>query len=284
MPGSTKLALFFLAMMLASPVGAAENAPRKMSYGSRAGMQVTVISMDGLDTSRAVIKTKHTRNDAIAFCREYVGKVTDACIEEELATPLRDSVTADCAKREFTNFFGESYRFEGINPKQRRGLEVPDFRLRNLKTGELADGSMASGYPVNMEIFSTLCPSGMRNGSSQASTAKVTRGGRPVSPKELDQIRGRYAHDVNFPKQFAGRLLTVTGTAAATNPRSPFRAKIEMPQRGGEDVAAWCLTTNEATPVGTAVLATGILFESVYSHDEGGEAFYLKDCILKPAG
>jgi hypothetical protein len=43
-------------------------------YGSRAGMQVSVISVEGLNTSRAIIRTKHTREDATAFCRDYVGR------------------------------------------------------------------------------------------------------------------------------------------------------------------------------------------------------------------
>lgn len=48
----------------------------KIFYGSRAGMQVSVVSLSGLDTANAVIRTKHTRKDAIAFCRDYVQKVT----------------------------------------------------------------------------------------------------------------------------------------------------------------------------------------------------------------
>jgi hypothetical protein len=38
-----------------------------IAYGSRAGMEVTVVSMEGLDTAHAVIRTKHTRENAIAF-------------------------------------------------------------------------------------------------------------------------------------------------------------------------------------------------------------------------
>lgn len=44
----------------------------KIGYGSRAGMTVTVVSMSGLDTANAVIRTKHTQEDAESFCREYV--------------------------------------------------------------------------------------------------------------------------------------------------------------------------------------------------------------------
>jgi type IV secretory pathway TrbF-like protein len=56
-----------------------------ISYGSRVGMEVSVISVEGLNTSRAVIRTKHTRENAVAFCRDYVGKVTEQCIRQELS-------------------------------------------------------------------------------------------------------------------------------------------------------------------------------------------------------
>src|ERR1700760_3277594 len=60
----------------------------KVYYGSRAGMQVSVVSMSGLDTDHAIIRTQHTREDATAFCREYIGKVTEGCIRDELATRI----------------------------------------------------------------------------------------------------------------------------------------------------------------------------------------------------
>lgn len=62
------------ACALAVSISAAA-AAGKIYYGSRAGMQVTVVSMNDLDTANAVIRTKHTREDATAFCRDYVGKV-----------------------------------------------------------------------------------------------------------------------------------------------------------------------------------------------------------------
>jgi hypothetical protein len=73
-----------LAMLLMLASGPAI-ASGTIGYGSRVGMEVSVISVQGLNTSHAVIHTKHTRENAIAFCRDYVGKVTDDCIRQELA-------------------------------------------------------------------------------------------------------------------------------------------------------------------------------------------------------
>ena len=72
----------------------------KIYYGSRVGMTVTIKSMRGLDTPHAAIQTEHTREDAIEFCREYVGEnpVTEKCVKQEVSVPLNDAIYADCPK------------------------------------------------------------------------------------------------------------------------------------------------------------------------------------------
>src|SRR5690349_16633775 len=59
-----------------------------MYYGTRAGMVVTVLSKQGLDSNNAIITTAHTRENAIAFCRDYASSAQEQCIEDELAEPL----------------------------------------------------------------------------------------------------------------------------------------------------------------------------------------------------
>ncbi|WP_240535506.1 hypothetical protein [Rhizobium freirei] len=124
-------------------------------YGSRAGMEVTIVSMSGLDTSHAEIRTKHTRENAVAFCREYVQKITPDCIKQELATPLNDLIQANCKTGVFTDFAGDRHQFQGRNPA---AGSTAKYRLVDLQTNEAADGSSASGYPTNMGIFRALCP------------------------------------------------------------------------------------------------------------------------------
>jgi hypothetical protein len=70
-------------------------------------MQVTVVSMFGLDTSNAIIRTQHAREDAIEFCREYIGEVSEKCIKDELATRLNDTVFA-IAQAVCSLIFGET--------------------------------------------------------------------------------------------------------------------------------------------------------------------------------
>jgi hypothetical protein len=124
-------------------------------YGSRVGMEVDVVSMSGLDTRNAVIRTRHTRANAIGFCRDYIGKVTEECISEELRTPLNDWVWANCVTGEFTDFSGAHHRFTF---KKNKPGESARYRIIDLDTGDVEDGSSASGYPTNADIFAKLCP------------------------------------------------------------------------------------------------------------------------------
>ena len=140
-------------LMSATPA----NASGTIYYGSRAGMEVSVISVEGLNTSHAVIHTKHTRENAITFCRDYVGEVTEDCIRKELAIPLNDIITANCNTGEFADFHGNRYKFLGPN-RARGDLVMAKYAIMDLGTREIANGSMASGYPVNMDIYRALCP------------------------------------------------------------------------------------------------------------------------------
>ena len=67
----------------------------KIYYGSRIGMTVSVISVDSLNTQNAVIRTQHTRDDAVSFCRDYVQNVTDECVQRELQVPMNDYIAAN---------------------------------------------------------------------------------------------------------------------------------------------------------------------------------------------
>ena len=148
-----RLKLTILAIML--PVAAL--ASGKVFYGSRAGMTVTVVSMSGLDTERAVIRTKHTRDDAVGFCRDYVQKITKRCVDDEMAIPLNDEVTGNCKTGDFVDFGGHRYRFEG-KPRKKDDNMTALYVIRDLSSGEIADGSSASGYPTNSSIYKALCP------------------------------------------------------------------------------------------------------------------------------
>ena len=126
----------------------------KINYGSRLGMQVTVTSVRGIGTSRAVIEVEHTREDATTFCREYVQKVTPKCIEDELATEISGEFSGNCQSGEFETLTGDQLIFKGVSKTE----DTADYEIAVKDTGELLDGSSASGYPVVLEQFLALCP------------------------------------------------------------------------------------------------------------------------------
>jgi hypothetical protein len=127
----------------------------KIYYGSRVGMTVSVISVQGLNTSNAVIHTKHTRDDAIAFCRDYEQNLTDDCVNRELETPMNDHIAANCSTGVFIDFSGNRYHFEG--QRRRPTSDFSKYAIRDLSTGEIEDGTSASGYSTNLGIFHALC-------------------------------------------------------------------------------------------------------------------------------
>ena len=114
----------------------------KIYFGSRVGMTVSVISVQGLNTSNAVIHTKHTRHDAIAFCRDYEQNLTNDCVNRELETPMNDYIAANCSTGVFIDFFGNRYHFEG--QRRRPTSDLSKYTIRDLSTGEIEDGTSAA--------------------------------------------------------------------------------------------------------------------------------------------
>jgi hypothetical protein len=129
----------------------------KLSYGSRAGMEVTVVAVENLGTERAVIRARHTREDARAFCTEYLMNKSRECVDRTLReTILSDTIRANCRTGVFTTFYGETVRFRGPNPKYRRDNSETKYVL--VRNGEVLDISSASGYDVSLAQFAALCP------------------------------------------------------------------------------------------------------------------------------
>jgi hypothetical protein len=156
----TKAVGAYKSIILGEPVAGEQK--DKVYYGSRAGMQVSVVSRSGINTSRAVIQVEHRREDAVAFCRDYVLKVTDECIQEELAIKLSPKFSGDCKTGRFTTITTQTYVFLGHNTTTNPGTMGNDFILIDADTNQPLDGSMASGYPVAIGQFQELCPARMR--------------------------------------------------------------------------------------------------------------------------
>ena len=144
------------AALLVSGVVASQQDDR-IYYGSRAGMHLTTVSKEGIGSASAVIKLKHTPQDAKAFCVQYAQDNSMACVNQTLATvKAGDRVTGNCVKKTWTDMYDRGYAFLGkaTKPNQLRA----EYLVKDLSTGEILDGSSASGFDVQLTIFKQLCP------------------------------------------------------------------------------------------------------------------------------
>ncbi|NKJ08997.1 hypothetical protein [Rhizobium sp. SG741] len=112
-------------------------------------MQVTVSSRKGLNSPNAIISVEHCREDAVAFCRDYVQNVTDKCIADELGIKLSDNFSGNCKTGRFTTITHQTYIFFGRN---RSGSSTMgnEFILSGADTNQPLDGSMAIGYSLQL--------------------------------------------------------------------------------------------------------------------------------------
>jgi hypothetical protein len=148
-----------MALLLACTAGPAHAVGKKIHFGPKAGMMATVVAATGLDTSRALIRTKHTREDKAAFClyQSGEGKVTSRCLRGVEPAP-GDRITANCLTGEFTDFGGRRFRFAGPS-RNKEGFDLaPKYSVIDVEEGHELDAASASHYDVNLHIFKALCP------------------------------------------------------------------------------------------------------------------------------
>ncbi len=133
-----------------------------LNYGSRAGMEVTVVKKMNLGTTHAKIVTKHTQENATAYCRDYVLKVTAECIADELKTQLLPEISANCKTGKFETLGGQGYQFGGANANYDPTGMSTKYLLVEVGRNEPLDGSIASGYDVALDQFKAMCPNRVR--------------------------------------------------------------------------------------------------------------------------
>lgn len=128
----------------------------KLYYGSRAGMQVSVVGVENLGTERAVIHIEHRPEDARKFCIEYSNDRSKKCVKKTLEdTHLNNKLTGNCKNGEFRSLWGDMVTFAG--ERRGRGGAI-STKYRIMKDGSELDGSSASGYGVYLGQFKALCP------------------------------------------------------------------------------------------------------------------------------
>jgi hypothetical protein len=75
---------------------------------------ITVVGVSGIGTSHAVIRVKHTRENAKTFCTEYEQDQSEECVDRVLReTRLNDQLEGNCESGWFISLYGERLRFIG---------------------------------------------------------------------------------------------------------------------------------------------------------------------------
>jgi hypothetical protein len=126
--------------------------------GSRVGMYDEIVSRQGLDSASAQITTKASRDGAVTFCREYSRDYSVKCLDDEMRGPPLRTIRGNCRDKTFSDFDGNRYTFVGKTPKRNEDI-MAEFEIRDMASGEILDGSSASGYGIRLGIFQALCPS-----------------------------------------------------------------------------------------------------------------------------
>jgi hypothetical protein len=154
--GSRAATTAFLECLSRSKLPAKRFVNSEVYYGSRVGMAATVVDEIGLDTGLSEIKITHTRENALAFCRDYVLDPSEKCIEQTMAdVKFSDRIYGNCQTGEFVDMWDSRFRFEGKNYDPNI---MADFRIRSLKDDQILDGSSASGYGTAIGVLKALCP------------------------------------------------------------------------------------------------------------------------------
>ncbi|WLF99785.1 hypothetical protein Q5698_22765 (plasmid) [Brucella intermedia] len=148
------IAVVFTTSILAIIANSAQ--AESIPYGSRAGMEVTVVSKKGIGTSKAVIATKHTKKNAKEYCVGYEQDNSMACVNRTMKEiKLPETVSGNCKAKTWNDLNGNEFAFLG---KHAPGDFAPDYAVKDLKRNEILDGSSASGYGTALAIFEALCP------------------------------------------------------------------------------------------------------------------------------
>ena len=125
-------------------------------------IDATIVSMKGRDTAKAIIKVRHTREDAIHSCQASgtiaVQRVSEDCIRQELAKRVSDVATADCQRGEFTDYYGDRFRVS-LNTSQAYPASLFKTNITNLATNRQFDRVTADSKAHQpMPFYRALCP------------------------------------------------------------------------------------------------------------------------------
>jgi uncharacterized protein len=123
---------------------------------------ITIVSVRGIGTRQAAIDGQLTEQDAASFCHGYGGEpvATPKCIADwmkEFGTEKKE-FRADCRSGLFS-VYATQLAFLGRNAAASPGnFDEPAYLVKLLPTGEILQDYNATGYPLFLSSFQSLCP------------------------------------------------------------------------------------------------------------------------------
>lgn len=131
------------------------------------GWQATIVKLSGVDSSEAMAMGQVKRNNAEEYCErdpggetiENGGKLTkEQCVQKVLKEEKGKtySISANCSRKIITTSGLGVFSLKG---KATNAIGYLDYVWFDIQSGEILDGSSASGAPVVEEQFRILCPS-----------------------------------------------------------------------------------------------------------------------------
>jgi hypothetical protein len=126
-----------------------------IAFGSRAGMNATIVAKEGIGTASARIAARITRENAKSYCTEYERNSSKECIDQYLReTKIAGTIYANCADGTFLNFYSDALRFV-----ERSAADASsEFQIIDVARATPLDGTSASGFNESLNQFKALCP------------------------------------------------------------------------------------------------------------------------------
>jgi hypothetical protein len=165
-----KSTFLFFALLFAVSANIETIRANEIPYGSKIGMNVTVLKVSGIGSNASYAEIRHTLENAKAYCTEYIGDNSQKCVDENLNIGNKDRITANCVTGEFSDVFGTPLYFRGANTKKSDDFDT-DYIIFDVVNNEQLCSAVC-GYVERLAAFSLLCPNRVAINSAQPAPAE----------------------------------------------------------------------------------------------------------------
>lgn len=133
------------------------SAQHQLPYGSRVGMNITVVRSGGVGSETAFAEIVHTRENAREFCTNYLNDNSQKCVEENLSIGVKSRISANCVNGTFYDAFGVRFQFRGPNLNKSDQNDT-EYIIFSYSDNAALCSAAACGYDERLITFAFLCP------------------------------------------------------------------------------------------------------------------------------